>query len=198
MLSLQRLYPYRKPRGAEVGQTYIHIRRNCTLWFWQCKNFANSQLLVKNKATGTPHEVYYIQPSLASDDSYFAHSLIKVLRWILWKRCFLPLPFWKYAIIVPQIPRALFRGNNDTVSYFKPTRIATMSAVFCHFNGNIALNFMFFSLHEAHKPLKIHIFLVILHQHSHHSVCRHNLEVYSIPRSTQWNFDTFTKDNRNW
>ena len=47
---------------------------------------------------------------------------------------------------------------NDTVSCFKPTRIATMSAVFCHFNGNIALNFMFFSLHEAHKPLKIHIF----------------------------------------
>ena len=32
-------------------------------------NFANSQLLVKNKATGTPHGVYYIQPSLASDDS---------------------------------------------------------------------------------------------------------------------------------
>ena len=32
-------------------------------------NFANSQLLVKNKATGTPHEVYYIQPSLASDNS---------------------------------------------------------------------------------------------------------------------------------
>lgn len=69
MLPLYCLYPYRKPRWAEVGQTYIHIRRNCTLWFWQCKNFANSQLLVKNKATGTPHEVYYIQPSLASDDS---------------------------------------------------------------------------------------------------------------------------------
>ena len=69
VLHLQRLYPYRKPRWAEVGQTYIHIRRNCTLWFWQCKNFANSQLLVKNKATGTPHEVYYIQPSLASDNS---------------------------------------------------------------------------------------------------------------------------------
>jgi len=33
VLSLQRLYPYRKPRWAEVGQTYIHIRRNCTLWF---------------------------------------------------------------------------------------------------------------------------------------------------------------------
>ena len=68
-LPFQRLYPYRKPRGAEVGQTYIHIRRNCTLWFWQCKNFANSQLLVKNKATGTSHGVYYIQSSLALDDS---------------------------------------------------------------------------------------------------------------------------------
>ena len=69
VLSLWCLYPYRKPRWAEVGQTYIHIRRNCTLWFWQCKNFANSQLLVKDKATGTPHGVYYIQSSLASDDS---------------------------------------------------------------------------------------------------------------------------------
>ena len=34
VLSLCRLYPYRKPQWAEVGQTYIHIRRNCTLWFW--------------------------------------------------------------------------------------------------------------------------------------------------------------------
>ena len=34
MLPLYRLYPYRKLRWAEVGQTYIHIRRNCTLWFW--------------------------------------------------------------------------------------------------------------------------------------------------------------------
>ena len=33
MLPLYRLYPYRKPRWAEVGQTYIHIRRNCTLCF---------------------------------------------------------------------------------------------------------------------------------------------------------------------
>ena len=67
-LPLYRLYPYRKPRWAEVGQTYIHIRRNCTLWFWQCKNLAVRTKVVKNKATGTPHEVYYIQPSLASDD----------------------------------------------------------------------------------------------------------------------------------
>ena len=34
MLTLHCPYPYRKPRWAEVGQTYIHIRRNCTLWFW--------------------------------------------------------------------------------------------------------------------------------------------------------------------
>ena len=34
VLFLYRLYPYRKPQWAEVGQTYIHIRRNCTLWFW--------------------------------------------------------------------------------------------------------------------------------------------------------------------
>ncbi len=33
VLFLCRLYPYRKPQWAEVGQTYIHIRRNCTLWF---------------------------------------------------------------------------------------------------------------------------------------------------------------------
>ena len=37
-----------------------------------------------------------------------------------------------------------FRSNNYTVSCFKPTRIATMSGVFCHFNGKIKLNFMFF------------------------------------------------------
>ena len=53
------------PKGGGRVDIYI-IRRNCTLWFWQCKNFANSQLLVKNKATGTPHGMYYIQPSLAS------------------------------------------------------------------------------------------------------------------------------------
>ena len=39
-LSLRCLYSYRKPRWAEVGQTYIHIRRNCTLWFWRSKNLA--------------------------------------------------------------------------------------------------------------------------------------------------------------
>ena len=68
MLSLYRLYPYRKPRWTEVGQTYIHKRRNCTLWFWLVRT-SQTLWIVKNKATGTPHGVYYIQPSLASDDS---------------------------------------------------------------------------------------------------------------------------------
>ena len=54
------------PMGRGWVDIYI-IRRNCTLWFWQCKNFANSQLLVKNKATGTPYGVYCIQPLLVSD-----------------------------------------------------------------------------------------------------------------------------------
>ena len=49
VLPLQRLYPYRKPRWAEVGQTYIHIRRNCTLWFWQCKNLAVRAKLSRTK-----------------------------------------------------------------------------------------------------------------------------------------------------
>ena len=49
VLHLQRLYPYRKPRWAEVGQTYIHIRRNCTLWFWRSKNLAVRAKLSRTK-----------------------------------------------------------------------------------------------------------------------------------------------------
>ena len=49
VLSLYRLYPYRKPRWAEVGQTYIHIRRNCTLWFWRSKNLAVRAKLSRTK-----------------------------------------------------------------------------------------------------------------------------------------------------
>ena len=49
MLPLYRLYPYRKPRWAEVGQTYIHIRRNCTLWFWRSKNLTVRAKLSRTK-----------------------------------------------------------------------------------------------------------------------------------------------------
>ena len=37
------------PRGWGGEADYIHIRRNCTLWFWQCKNFANSNCSSKTK-----------------------------------------------------------------------------------------------------------------------------------------------------
>lgn len=49
MLPLHCPYPYRKPRWAEVGQTYIHIRRNCTLWFWRSKNLAVRAKLSRTK-----------------------------------------------------------------------------------------------------------------------------------------------------
>ena len=109
VLPLKRLYPYRKPRWAEVGQTYIHTRRNCTLWFWQCKNLAVRAKVVKNKATGTPHEVYCIQPSLALDDSIahcqecFIYTYTGVGLSALYQRCTLKddisylLPTWLSA-----------------------------------------------------------------------------------------------------
>lgn len=49
MLPLHCPYPYRKPRWAEVGQTYIHIRRNCTLWFWRSKNLTVRAKLSRTK-----------------------------------------------------------------------------------------------------------------------------------------------------
>ena len=55
--------------AEDGGRLHIVLRRFCTLWFWQCKNLAVRAKVVKNKATGTPHEVYYIQPSLASNIS---------------------------------------------------------------------------------------------------------------------------------
>ena len=49
-----------------------------------CQNFANSQLLVKNKATTTPHGVYYIQPSLASDTSVFVTMRVTYIFTSAW------------------------------------------------------------------------------------------------------------------
>ena len=40
----------RAPReGGGKERTYIHKRRNCTLWFWRHKNFATSNWLSKTK-----------------------------------------------------------------------------------------------------------------------------------------------------
>ena len=53
--------------GRGKVEIYI-IRRNCTLWFWLVRT-SQTLWIVKNKATGTPHGMYCIQPSLASYDS---------------------------------------------------------------------------------------------------------------------------------
>ena len=53
------------PMGRGRADVYI-IRRNCTLWFWLVRT-SQTLWIAKNKATGTPHGVYCIQPSLASD-----------------------------------------------------------------------------------------------------------------------------------
>lgn len=106
VLPLQRLYPYRKPRWAEVGQTYIHIRRNCTLWFWQCKNFANSQLLVKSKATGTPHGMYLYTTLIG-----FGHIYV---RWWCWVNYILT----SYVGLSALYQRCTLK---DDISYLLPT-----------------------------------------------------------------------------
>ena len=55
------------PMGRGWADIYI-IRRNCTLWFWLVRT-SQTLWIVKNKATETPHGVYCIQPSVASDGS---------------------------------------------------------------------------------------------------------------------------------
>ena len=50
---------YRKPQWAEVGQTYIHIRRNCTLWFWHSENFATSSVRQKQSNGNASWGVLY-------------------------------------------------------------------------------------------------------------------------------------------
>ena len=68
VLHLQCLSHTESPDGQRLGR-HIHNKAYLYALVLTCQNFANSQLFVKDKATGTPHEVYYIQPSLASDDS---------------------------------------------------------------------------------------------------------------------------------
>ena len=69
-------YSCRKPdTGKSKGGIHIHKRRNCTLWFWRCKNFATSQLLVKNKATGTPCGVHIHRALNISNDCMLWESV---------------------------------------------------------------------------------------------------------------------------
>ena len=59
MLLLYCLYSYRKPWWAEVGRTYIHKRRNCTLWFWHSENFATSSVRQKQSNGNASWGVLY-------------------------------------------------------------------------------------------------------------------------------------------
>ena len=52
------------------GWADIHMVKGVFVRFgFDAIRISQIQRQVKNKATGTPHEVYYIQPSLASDGS---------------------------------------------------------------------------------------------------------------------------------
>ena len=54
-LTLHKVYILLKALGRESGNRYIYIkRRNWTLWFWRCKNFATSNCLSKTKQRGRP------------------------------------------------------------------------------------------------------------------------------------------------
>ncbi len=67
MLSLYRLSPYRKPRLAEGGQTYIMIKGVFVRFDFDVQESGSSRHnLSKTKQCRTPHEVYYILSSLAS------------------------------------------------------------------------------------------------------------------------------------
>ena len=59
MLLLYCLYSYRKPWRAEAGRTYIHKRRNCTLWFWHSENFATSSVRQKQSNGNASWGVLY-------------------------------------------------------------------------------------------------------------------------------------------
>ena len=64
-------------KGLRWG--YIYINKGITdalvLTVYELRNF---NYLSRNKAMGTPHRVYYIQPSLASDISAFVGREVKL------------------------------------------------------------------------------------------------------------------------
>ena len=68
LLPLCRLYPYRKPRWAEVGQTYIWYKAFLYALVLTIDELRKFNCKSKTKQCRTPHEVYYIQLSLASND----------------------------------------------------------------------------------------------------------------------------------
>ena len=67
LLFLQCLYPYRKPRWAEVGQKYIWYKAFLYALVLTIRESRKFICKSKTKQQRTPHEVYYIQSSLSSD-----------------------------------------------------------------------------------------------------------------------------------
>ena len=108
-------------------------------------NFANSQLLVKDKATGTPHGVYYIQPLLASDVSIvrcqecFLYTYTGVGLSALYQRCTLKddisylLPTWLSAGTGKLKRKHHFIGWQERTNKMKNKSCATNFATQHHF-----------------------------------------------------------------
>ena len=86
MLSLYGLYPHRKSQWAEVGQTYIHIRRNCTLWFWRSKNLAVRAKLSKTKQRERPRRCII----------YSSHWLRTILLFVVKSAFFILTQAWGF------------------------------------------------------------------------------------------------------
>ena len=89
LLPLCRLYPYRKPRWAEVGQTYIWYKAFLYALVLTIDELRKFNCKSKTKQCRTPHEVYYIQPSLASDNSLFVVKSAFYILTLAWgfRRC---------------------------------------------------------------------------------------------------------------
>ena len=68
MLLLYCLYHTGSPDGQRLGG-HIYIKGVTVRFGFDILRTSQLHLFVKNKATGTPHGVYCIQPSLASDVS---------------------------------------------------------------------------------------------------------------------------------
>ena len=86
LLPLCRLYPYRKPRWAEVGQTYIWYKAFLYALVLTIDELRKFNCKSKTKQCRTPHEVYY---TVLIDFGRFYCSLSRVLSiYLHWRGAF--------------------------------------------------------------------------------------------------------------
>ena len=102
-------YPCWKPQWAKGGQTYIWLKAFLYALVLTIDELRKFNCKSKTKQCRTPHEVYYIQPSLASDNSIvccqkcFLYTYTGVGLSALYQRCTLKddisylLPTWLSA-----------------------------------------------------------------------------------------------------